>query len=109
MRACMCVCVCVCKSISVCMCARSCPSLASLWTIDHQAPLPLGFLRQEYWSGLLFPSPGHLPDLGIKLSSPSSLLYCRWDSLLLGHNKSLKVGSFTIALITFKSLEPLGK
>ena len=32
------------------------------WTIAHQAPLSMGFPRQEYWSGLLFPPPGYLPD-----------------------------------------------
>ena len=35
----------------------------------HQAPLSMGFLRQEYWSGLSFPSPGDLPDPGIKSRS----------------------------------------
>ena len=40
------------------------------WTIAHQAPLSRGFSRQEYWSGLLFPSPGDLPDPGIKPGSP---------------------------------------
>ena len=38
----------------------------TLWTSAHQAPLPMGFPRQEYWSGLSFPSPGDLPDPGIK-------------------------------------------
>ena len=42
----------------------------TLWTIAHQAPLCMGFFRQEYWSGLPFPSPGDLPDLGIKLTIP---------------------------------------
>ena len=41
------------------------------WTVACQAPLSVGFLRQEYWSGLLFPSPGHLPDPGIKPASPA--------------------------------------
>ena len=39
------------------------------WTVAHQAPLSMGFPRQEYWSGLPFPSPGHLPDPGIKAMS----------------------------------------
>ena len=42
-------------------------SLATPWTIIYQAPLSMEFPRQEYWSGLPFPSPGDLPDLGIKL------------------------------------------
>ena len=37
----------------------------------HQAPLSMGFPRQEYWSGLLFPFPGDLPDLGIESVSPA--------------------------------------
>ena len=37
--------------------------------VDHQAPLSMGFPRQEYWSGLPFPSPGDLPNLGTELSS----------------------------------------
>ena len=39
---------------------------ATPWTIAHQAPLSMGFSRQEYWSGLPFPSPGDLPDPGIE-------------------------------------------
>ena len=41
------------------------------WTVAHQASLSMEFPRQEYWSGLLFPSPGDLPDPGIKLASPA--------------------------------------
>ena len=39
---------------------------ATPWTVAHQAPLSIGFPRQEYWSGLLFASPGDLPDPRIK-------------------------------------------
>ena len=42
----------------------------TLWTIAHHSPLSLGFFRQEYWSGLSIPSPGDLPDPGIKPASP---------------------------------------
>ena len=38
----------------------------------HQAPLSMGFPRQEYWSGLPFPTPGDLPDPGIESASPAS-------------------------------------
>ena len=47
-------------------------SLATPWTVAHQAPLSMGFPRQDYWSALPFPSPGDLPDPGIKPRSPSS-------------------------------------
>ena len=39
------------------------------WTVAHQAPLSMGFSRQEYWSGLPFPSPGDLPNPGIETGS----------------------------------------
>ena len=41
------------------------------WTVACQAPLSMGFSRQEYWSGLPFPSPGDLPDAGIEPRSPA--------------------------------------
>ena len=40
----------------------------TLWTVTYQAPPSMGFSRQEYWSGLPFPSPGDLPDPGIEPS-----------------------------------------
>ena len=43
---------------------------ATLWAIAPQAPLSMGFPRQEYWSGVPFPSPGDLPNPGIKPMSP---------------------------------------
>ena len=42
---------------------------ATSWTVAHQAPWSMGFSRQEYWSGLPFPSPGDLPNPGIKPTS----------------------------------------
>ena len=41
------------------------------WTVAHQPPPSMEFSRQEYWSGLPFPSPGDLPDLGIEPGSPT--------------------------------------
>ena len=41
------------------------------WTVAYQAPPSMGFSRQEYWIGVPFPSPGDLPDLGIKPISPA--------------------------------------
>ena len=42
------------------------------WTVDSQAPLSMEYSRQEYWSGLLFPTPGDLPEPGIEPTSPPS-------------------------------------
>ena len=44
---------------------------ATPWTVAHQTPPSMGFSRQEYWSGLPFPSPGDLPNPGIEPSSPT--------------------------------------
>ena len=59
--------------------AKSCPTLLLAHGLAH--PLSMGFSRQEYWSELPFPSPGDLPNSGIKLTSPA------WqaDSLPLSH------------------------
>ena len=51
---------------------QSCPALSLPWTAARQAPLSVGFFRQEYWSGLPFLPPGDLPDPGIKPVSPVS-------------------------------------
>ena len=45
---------------------------AAPWTVAHQTPPAMEFFRQEYWSGLPFPSPVDLPDQGIKPGSPAS-------------------------------------
>ena len=44
---------------------------ATSWTVAYQAPPSVGFSRQEYWSGLPFPSPGDPPDPGIEPRSPT--------------------------------------
>ena len=59
----------------VVVCAKSlqsCPLFATLWTPAHQAPLSMGFSRQEHWSGLLFPPSGDLANPGIKPASLTS-------------------------------------
>jgi len=95
---CVCLCVCVCVCVCVCLCVSVCvlcylmlspnfpdPKIkkvkvkllsrvqlfATPWTIAYQASPSLGFSRQEYWSGLPFPSPGDLPNSGIKPGSPT--------------------------------------
>ena len=50
--------------------AQSCLTLCDPWTVAYQVSLSLGFSRQEYWSGLAFPSPGDLPHPGIEPGSP---------------------------------------
>ena len=50
--------------------AKLCLILATPWTVACQAPLSMGFARQEHWSGLPFPPPGDLSNPGIKLVSP---------------------------------------
>ena len=58
--------------------AKLCPTLATPWTVACQATLSMGFSRQEYRSGLPFPSPGNLPDPGTEPKSPA----LQADSLL---------------------------
>ena len=59
----------------IAICELSCFSYVGFfvirWTVDRQSPLSMGFFRQERWSGLPFPSPGHLPDSGIEPRSPA--------------------------------------
>ena len=64
----VCVCLAGCVSVGVCV-AQPCLILCSMdsmtpWTIARQAPLSMGFPRQEYWMALPLPSPGDLPDPG---------------------------------------------
>ena len=57
------------------------------WTVAHQAPLSMGFPRQEYWSGLPCPSPGDLPDPRMEPLSPGAPAM-QADSLPLSHQRS---------------------
>ena len=75
----------MCKCV---FCAQSFPSLHDPMNyIAHQAPLSMGFPRQEYWSGLPFPSPGDLPHPGMKPTSPAP----QEDSLPLSQGKAHKL------------------
>ena len=65
-----CVCVSVCERVSVKSLSHIRLS-TTLWTVARQAPLSMGFSRQEYWGGLPFPSPGDRPDAG---TEPTSLM-----------------------------------
>ena len=51
--------------------AQSCPTLATPWTVAHQAPLSMGFSTQGFWSGLPFSSPGDPPNPGIEPRFPA--------------------------------------
>ena len=65
----------LCSDGCVCVCAQSVSHVqlfSTPWTVSHEAPLSMEFSRQEYWSRLPFPTPGDLPDLGIK---PMSLAF----------------------------------
>ena len=65
---------------------KSCVTLLQLHgPVAYQAPLSMGFPRQEYWSWLPFPSPGYLPDPGIESMSPALQV----DSLSLSHQGNL--------------------
>ena len=61
----VCVCACVCVLVS------RVQLFATSWTVAHQAPLSMGFSRQEYCSGLPCTPPGHPPNLGIEPVSPA--------------------------------------
>ena len=72
----------------MCLCAQLLSHVwlfATPWAIAHQAPLSTEFSRQEYWSGLPFPTPGDLPNPGIKPTSPALVV----DSLVLSQLRSL--------------------
>ena len=65
--------------------AQSVQIFATPWTVAYQNPPSMGFSRQDYWSGLPFPSPGDLPTQGSNLG----LLRCRQTLYCLGHQGSL--------------------
>ena len=67
----------------LCACLLSCVlPLVTPWTVAYRAPLSMEFSRQEYWSGLPFPAPGHLPDPENK---PSASFTGNWIFLPLSH------------------------
>ena len=71
----------------VCVWSLSCVWLfVTAWTIACQASLSMGFSRQQYWNGLLFPTPGDLPNPRIKTTSPVSPY---WASLVAQSVKNL--------------------
>ena len=91
----LCVCVCARTHTRAYSVAQSCPLFATPWTVAHQAPLSIGFSRQEYWSGLPCPPPGDIPNPGIEPRSPT----LQAESLLSetpGKPKNTTVGSLSL-------------
>ena len=73
------------------------------WTVAYQAPPSMGFSRQEYWSGLPFPSPGDLPNPGINVTSyPVLFPLCNFTKTVLGkkvkHTLILKTVQLSVSL-----------
>ena len=76
----------------------NCVQLSAIpWTVACQSPLPMRFLRQEYWKGLPFPTPGDLPKAGIELR----LLHWQVDSWPLGPAGKPTRASMTFLILTF--------
>ena len=63
---------CMAAGVHVCCHFSHIQLFVTLWTVAHQAPLSMGFSRQERWSGLLCPPPGALPHPGIEPASPAA-------------------------------------
>ena len=86
----------------LCICLLNClvvsHSLWPQWTAVHQVPLSMGFPRHEYWSGLPFPSPGDLPEAGIKPVSPASLSNLRWILYLWATKEALNKKQITVII-----------
>ena len=73
---------------------------ATPWTVAGQAPLSLGFSGQEHWSGLPFPSPGDLPNPGIKPGSP------RWQAESLPSEPTGKPSNVYVSLLLSQVISP---
>ena len=78
---------------------------ATPWTVAHQAPVSMGFPRQEHWSGLPFPSPGNLPNQGSDLC----LLHWQVDSFPLSHQGSpcLSISLSSVAQLCLTLCNPM--
>ena len=100
--------------VNVCVCAQLLqlyPTLCNpIWTGAHQAPLPMGFSRQAYWSGSPCPSPGDIPNPRIETTNPASPAL-KADSLPLSHwgspvyYKSIKIwteAQFVIKVLKYE-------
>ena len=79
------------------MLSRGC-LFATPWTVARQAPPSMGFSRQEYWSGVPFPSPGDLPDPGIEPGSPVSRIAGRFFTTVPPRKPKVKVAQSCLTL-----------
>ena len=102
-------------ALSVCVlsCFSCVPLFVTPWTVAHQVPLSMGFSRQEYWSGLPFPSPGDLSDPWIESMSLMSLalagrFFTTHASFLCRENRVLTYYIFSCVspLLSQKRLDP---
>ena len=77
-----------------------------VWTITQQAPLSMGFPRQQYWSRLPFPSPGNLPNqrLNLHLLHWQEDFFCLFSFLALSHQGSSNI-QVTYAIFTFNVVQ----
>ena len=86
---------------SVCVCGTSlqpCLTRGTLWTVARQAPLSMGFSRQEYQSGLPFPSPRDLPDPGIEPTSPALQADAFTTSISIGNSKFIFIKTYSLEI-----------
>ena len=94
----ICVCVCVCVLVT-----QLCPTLCDPWTVAHQAPLSMGFPRQEYWSGLPFPFLRIFPTQGWNLGLP----HCRQILYWWSHQESPGDSRVKACVVTITLVLPL--
>ena len=90
------------SSSSSSLVAKSCPTLETPWTVACQAPLSMGLFRQEYRSGLPFPSPGDLPNPGTEPGSPA----LQADSLPKGEFNTMKHSFYKRLFVSHEDLIP---
>ena len=90
-------------ALSLSLVAKLCLTLVIPWTVACQAPLSMEFSRQEYWSGLLFPSPGDLPDPGIEPRSAA----LQADSFTIWATREAQEGKSHFHLFHFPTLATL--
>ena len=92
----VCVCVCVCIQLLLFSCKVVSDSFSTPWTVAYQAPLSIGYPKQEDWNGLPLPFLGYLTNLGIKPLFPtlSMSLALQANSLPLSHQGSLYIHTY---------------